>query len=580
MEKGIDRRNFVKGAAVGAAGLVAAGALAANASGTALATEPDSNDDSDDNSSDEPVNTADQKWDFEIAPEAISDDDITDTIEADVVVVGGGMSGLISATSCAENGLNVILISASEAPVSRGGSNNGVYSTVMEEMDLPKMDPTWFYRVQYEANGGNFKPALWYKFYNNSEEAMNWLVDIAAKADIKTTIESGPVYEDGDPMFTPPAAHAFYVDDDELEGAVGNGEYHIAEELGRYIEEDLGVDVHWKTKAEQLVRGDKPNGTSGRVDAVIASDEDGNYIKFKGSKAIIMATGDFSHNKSMMERYCPQAIELCDFTTEVNYDQGLWMGGLYDGEGQQMELWVGGAWQKEQNNIMLGRPNLPGDQPYTSHTGLMVNKDGQRFMNENVLGGLACATIMHNPDNAAYCIWGQNRAEAGAPWAAANYPQGETFTAEEMIDRWDNDTDGFGIIKADTREEIIEQLGLPEETMDTIDRYNEKCENGEDTDFYKTADKLISIGEDDGPFYGAVFTPGFLTTLGGIRTDTHLRALDEKDEVIEGLFNAGTMIGGFYSGTYTFAMEGVNYGATCVTLPYVLGKELTDGTLD
>ena len=28
----------------------------------------------------------------------------------------------------------------------------------------------------------------------------------------------------------------------------------------------------------------------------------------------------------------------------------------------------------------------------------------------------------------------------------------------------------------------------------------------------------------------------------------------------EGLFNAGCMIGNFYSGTYTFAMEGMNYG--------------------
>ena len=113
------------------------------------------------------------------------------------------MSGLVAAASCAENGLKVTLISASKAPVSRGGSNNGVYSKVMEEMGIPRMDPTWFYRKEYLANGGNFKPALWYKFYNNSEEAINWIIDIAAKAGIKTTIESGPEYKEGDPMFTP-----------------------------------------------------------------------------------------------------------------------------------------------------------------------------------------------------------------------------------------------------------------------------------------------------------------------------------------------------------------------------------------
>lgn len=573
MEGNLNRRSFVKGAALSAAGLIAGSALAA----CSPATEP--SESKTDAAPTANANSAGQQWSFEIAPDPIGDDTIAETVETDVVVVGGGMSGLVAAASCAENGLKVTLISASKAPVSRGGSNNGVYSKVMEEMGIPRMDPTWFYRKEYLANGGNFKPALWYKFYNNSEEAINWIIDIAAKAGIKTTIESGPEYKEGDPMFTPPAAHAFYVDDSELKGSIGNGEGHIAAEMGRYVTEDLGVDVRWNVKGEQLVRGGVANGTQGRVDAIIASDADGTYTKYVGSKAIIMATGDFSHDKDMMERYCPQAVELCDFTTDVNYDQGIWMGGLMPGDGHKMELWVGGAWQKEPNNIMLGRPNLPGDQPYTSHTGLMVDNAGQRFMNEDALGGLACATIMHLPEKTAYCIWGANRAEAGGPWGAINYPHGEYFTTEEVIERWDTDADGFGIVKADTREEVISKLGLPASTIETVERYNKMCEAGVDTDFYKTADKLIPIGEGDGPFYGASFSPGFLTSLGGLRTDPDLRVLDENDQPIEGLFNAGCMIGNFYSGTYTFAMEGMNYGATCITLPYVLGKDLAAGKL-
>ena len=572
MKGNLNRRSFVKGAALSAAGLVAGGALSA----CSPAAKPD---DAVQDATATATNSADQRWSFEIAPDPIGDDLISETVESDVVVVGGGMSGLVAAASCAENGLQVTLISASKGPVSRGGSNNGVYSKVMEEMGIPRMDPTWFYRKEYVANGGNFKPALWYKFYNNSEEAINWIIDIAAKAGIKTTIESGPEYKEGDPMFTPPAAHAFYVDDSELKGSIGNGEGHIATEMARYIADDLGVDVRWSVKGEQLVRGGIANGTEGRVDAIIASDGDGAYTKYVGTKAVIMATGDFSHDRDMMERYCPQAVELCDFTTEINYDQGIWMGGLMPGDGHKMELWVGAAWQKEPNNIMLGRPNLPGDQPYTSHTGLMVDNAGQRFMNEDALGGLACATIMHLPEKTAYCIWGANRAEAGGPWGAINYPHGEYFTTEEVIERWDTDADGFGIVKADTREEVIAQLGLPASTIDTVERYNEMCEAGVDTDFYKTADKLIPIGEGDGPFYGASFSPGFLTSLGGLRTDSDLRVLDENDKPIEGLFNAGCMIGNFYSGTYTFAMEGMNYGATCITLPYVLGKDLAAGKL-
>ena len=237
MEGNLNRRSFVKGAALSAAGLIAGGALAA-CSPAAGTSESKS-----DSAQTTGANNAEQRWSFEIAPDPIGDDLVTETVETDVVVVGGGMSGLVAAASCAENGLKVTLISASKAPVSRGGSNNGVYSKVMEEMGIPRMDPTWFYRKEYLANGGNFKPALWYKFYNNSEEAINWIIDIAAKAGIKTTIESGPEYKEGDPMFTPPAAHAFYVDDSELKGSIGNGEGHIAAEMGRYVTKDLGVDV-------------------------------------------------------------------------------------------------------------------------------------------------------------------------------------------------------------------------------------------------------------------------------------------------------------------------------------------------
>lgn len=74
---------------------------------------------------------------------------------------------------------------------------------------------------------------------------------------------------------------------------------------------------------------------------------------------------------------------------------------------------------------------------------------------------------------------------------------------------------------------------------------------GQDTDFYKSSEKLIGIT--DGPFYGCSYKPMLLVVLGGTRTNIDLQALDANDEPIPGLFNVGTMIGDFYSGVYTFA---------------------------
>ena len=101
---------------------------------------------------------------------------------------------------------------------------------------------------------------------------------------------------------------------------------------------------------------------------------------------------------------------------------------------------------------------------------------------------------------------------------------------------------------------------------------------GQDTDFYKSPEKLIGIT--DGPFYGCSYKPMLLVVLGGTRTNIDLQALDANDEPIPGLFNVGTMIGDFYSGVYTFAMEGMNYGAACITLPYLLGRDLAAGKFD
>ena len=559
MDSKLTRRSFVAGTAAAGAACATVAPVVAQAQDSAAQ-----------------VATADTKWSFEVVPDPIAENQIAETKSADVVVVGCGMSGMVTAVSAAEGGLSVIIVSASEAAVSRGGSNNAVYSKVMEEMGLPKVDADW-YRTQYMVNNGNFKPGFWYKHYNNSEEAMNWLIDKATAAGLKVTVESGAEYAPDDIMYTPAGAHSFYADDSELDGTVGTGEPHIANELARLLTEDLGVEIDFQTKALQLVRGD--DNATGRVTAVIAQDKDGNYIKYEGSKAIVMATGDFTHNRDMMARFAPEVMGLCNFDSEVNYDAGLMTNGIYDGEGQQMELWVGAAWQQTPNAIMLGRPNLPADNPYTSHTGLMVDKNGQRFMNEDVLGGVACATIMHLPENTCYCIWGSNRAAEGGPWGKPNYVHGEYFADEaEFIATWDNDSYGYGIVKADTIEELVARLGLPEATVDTVNRYNELCAAGQDTDFYKSPEKLIGIT--DGPFYGCSYKPMLLVVLGGTRTNIDLQALDANDEPIPGLFNVGTMIGDFYSGVYTFAMEGMNYGAACITLPYLLGRDLAAGKFD
>ena len=123
MDSKLTRRSFVAGTAAAGAACATVAPIVAQAQGSAAQ-----------------VATADTKWSFEVAPDPIAEDQIAETKSADVVVVGCGMSGMVTAVYAAEGGLSVIIVSASEAAVSRGGSNNAVYSKVMEEMGVSEVD--------------------------------------------------------------------------------------------------------------------------------------------------------------------------------------------------------------------------------------------------------------------------------------------------------------------------------------------------------------------------------------------------------------------------------------------------------
>ena len=86
------------------------------------------------------------KWSFEIPPDPIPDNQIAETIEAEVIVVGAGTAGLITANSALDKGLDVRLISASSMPIYRGGSNHAVMSKAKKRLGLEAGDSVLFER--------------------------------------------------------------------------------------------------------------------------------------------------------------------------------------------------------------------------------------------------------------------------------------------------------------------------------------------------------------------------------------------------------------------------------------------------
>lgn len=566
---GINRRDFLKGAF--AAGAVSAGAALVGCGGPS---------DSEGTATTSPLMTAETfdaaPWSFEIAPDPIADSEIVETHSSEVIIIGSGVSGLMTAASVINFGGTCILFSAGTKPVSRGGSNHavGTKTQVRLGVDYTPENTATFFQNEIARQGYRVDQRKWWKWINHSGESMDWVTDLMETAGYTTTLELP--YTDPNGTFTVPCgAHNFY--GPEIDNSANFGEPLLTDTLHAYIV-DNGGEVYFNTKAEYLMRD---NDTTGKVSAVIATNKDGNYVKFEGSKAIVMATGDFSGNPDMMAKYC---TSFKDFVTVAgdDYDAEFQFGGLMPGDGHKMGLWVGAAWQHTQPCApMIGWYGFPAPESDMNHPGILLNTEGQRFMNEDSTSVYAGYAIQGQTNHAVYSVWDANFAYQFDTWNALgvnmDYLGLQPQSSAEKAAEFEANVKSGTFVKGETIEEVLSQLeGIDIDTaLKTIENYNAQCAAGRDDEYHKNPIHMKAI--ETGPFYGATNTIGpaqFLCVLGGLRTNENMQVLDEDNAPIEGLYNVGTMVGDTFGTFYNFRVPGQNLGMNCITHPYLLGKAL------
>ena len=580
MKHQISRRSFLKGSAAAAAAVAAAGAMPVMAEEEmAMAEEP-------------------AKASFEIAPDPVDESEIKETYEADIIVIGAGVSGLCCATSALEAGADVIVFAAGSHHVERGGSNHGIDTKTQAEYGISykKEDLAKRIKQEYVANGYFIDQRKWSKWINNNQESMNWLIDKMESYGANVTLERG--YHDADYLFDfTPASHNFTYGGDDFSVFKSAEMYHemmggvffgaafgqaLVNDMYEYEINQMGGRIDYNTVAQYLIREDD---NTGRVSAVVALNENGEYVKYVGRKAIVMATGDFSQNHEMMQKYAPQAMEILgDFP--VNYDVGFQFGGLFPGDGQKMGLWVGAAWQKTfPNAAMVDNLNGPYSNCISNVTTINLNMDGKRFMNEDTMCSYSAWALKQQKEMTCYYVWNADYVKHHDMWytfgctvdgdGAWNGPAGKDQDAE--LADWEANVESGLYIKADTLEDLFAQWPEmdAEQALKTMEEYNGYCDAGYDPEFMKSPEELVAIKE--GPFYGYKYvlnSGNFLCVTGGLRTNEEMQVCDADDKPIEGLYNVGIMVGDMYAVTYNFCICGHNLSACCNTFPYMLGRKL------
>jgi len=167
--EGISRRNFLKGAGIGGAGLAAASALAA--------CSPTVNNGGGDTGASGNTGDASSTATWRIAPDPIAASDIVETADCDVLVLGLGNAGAAAMRGAAETGAKVYAFhdTSEDAHFFRGGGQIGhINSQFLASKGVPKVDVREFVNDWQVRSNNRSNPGLIRNYANHCGEAFDW----------------------------------------------------------------------------------------------------------------------------------------------------------------------------------------------------------------------------------------------------------------------------------------------------------------------------------------------------------------------------------------------------------------------
>ncbi len=550
------RRSFVASAAAG-------GAVMAAASTAALADAP-------------AADTAAQDWLGE-AP-VIEDSAIESEESCDVVVVGLGNAGVVAYRSAAEAGADVIAIEKSETDNATGGQFALIGGDYEERWGRADLDKEQIINEHMIESSYMCKRAIMSRYAYEVADMFDWLVEPMAD-DMWVGDSNMSDIPDGVTNYLLPDNHPLPEGYDwqaevipTFPTTVNFGS--MAEQHAAQIKaaEDTGrAKAYYGHFAEKLITDE-----SDRVVGVyVRNAETGKYKKISAAKGVILTTGDYSSDPAMVQRFIPETVENGVTPMWIHRDVE---GNLTNtGDGHKMGAWIGADIQQHHatnDHHMGGGADISGQGVMGINGYLNLNLLGERFMNEDVPGCQIQAQIELQPGRKTYqffdSAWPEQVGAFPFEHGCVNY----CLSADEMPknnsgasfycrtpESVEAAVEAGSAFKADTLEELLEQLpDIDKETaLASIERYNEVCRSGVDTDFGKDARRLFPL--ENPPFYACSFVPAImLVAMGGLKSDEECRVYNTEGKIIPGLFVAGNVQGDRFAVSYPISLKGLSIG--------------------
>ena len=465
------------------------------------------------------------------------------TVEADVVVVGAGGAGMTAAITAAAEGKSVVILESQSmvggnSVRATGGMNAGktVYQdenefgesagvektlktaaekyadnetitalakTVSEQWAAYQANPTGYFdsvelmELDTMIGGkGINDPELVETLCANSADAIDWLDEHGITLHNVSSFGGASVKRIHRPV--------------NAEGkTVSVGSYMIP--LLQENCEKAGVKMMLDTTATEILTD--ANGAAVGVKATGASGE----TVTVNAKAVVLTTGGFGANLDMVVKYKP---ELKGFMT--TNAAGI------QGQGIEMAEAIGAATVDmdqiqihptvEANTAALITEGLRGDGA------VLINAEGKRFIDEVGTRDVVSAAEIAQTGSYSWLVVDQAMVDASS-------------VIQGYIKK------GYTVTGA-TYEELGKAMGVDAAAFaETMEKWNGYVEAKNDPDFGRTS---FANPLNTAPYYAVKVTAGVHHTMGGLKINANTEVLNEKGEVIPGLFAAGEVTGGVH----------------------------------
>lgn len=417
------------------------------------------------------------------------------TKETDVIVVGAGGAGMSAAVAAAEKGAKVIVLE--KMPMIGGNTirSGGAYNAVdVERQKAQGIEDSIdkHYTQTYEGGDKKGESKLVKILVENSLEGKKWLESYDMKFNDKIGSVVGSLW---------PRTH-------QASDPAGIGYMNALKKAA----DKHKVEILLNTKATELIMN------NGKVVGVKAEGEK-NLYEIKSKKAVVMASGGFAANVEMRTKYVPNLTKDMKTTNHP----GATGDGIVMGEKVGADL-VGMEYiQLLPMAIELTGPTI------NVENSIFINKEGNRFINEDNRRDKLCEAILKQKDGQYYMI---NDSQI----VKETNELGDKIS--ELIEK--------GVVKkADNLDELAKAIGVPVENLKkSVEEFNKAVDKKSDAFGRGVWKNKI----EKGPFYATLRYPAVHHTMGGLKINEKTQVLDKSGKVIPGFYAAGEITGGIHGG--------------------------------